>query len=158
MAGPKGQKVKKIISGGQTGVDRAALDFALENKIPCGGWCPRGRLAEDGEIAEVYPLKETGSSRYEKRTKKNVESSDGTLIIINDQPLSDGTTLTIKTCEKLQKPFLIIDSSQAGPDKEAFWGWVASNNVSALNVAGPRESSAKGIYDQSKTVLNMLWY
>ena len=158
MAGPKVQKIKKIISGGQTGVDRAALDFALENKIPCGGWCPRGKLAEDGEIAKIYPLKETRSSRYEKRTKKNVESADGTLIIINEQPLSDGTSLTMKICEKLQKPFLIIDSSRAGPDKKAFWDWVASNNISVLNVAGPRESSAKGIYGQSKTLLSMLWY
>jgi predicted Rossmann-fold nucleotide-binding protein len=73
--------IKRIISGGQTGVDRAALDVALELGIPCGGWCPKGRLAEDGSIDLRYPLKETNSSEYRERTEKNVEDSDGTLIL-----------------------------------------------------------------------------
>ena len=74
----------KIVSGGQSGVDRAALDFALENKIPCGGWCPKGRLAEDGRIHHRYPLRETSSTDYRVRTQANVEDSDGTLILYFD--------------------------------------------------------------------------
>ena len=87
--------VEKIISGGQTGADRAALDVALELKIPCGGWCPKGRRAEDGRIDDRYPLKETPSTDYRVRTRLNVEESDGTLVITRG-PLTGGTALTIK--------------------------------------------------------------
>ena len=87
--------LSRIISGGQTGVDRAALDAALEYNFPCGGWCPKGRLAEDGIISQKYPLKETESSEYEVRTKLNVRGSDGTLILTWGKP-TGGTTLTVE--------------------------------------------------------------
>jgi hypothetical protein len=84
----------KIISGGQTGVDRAALDAALALNIPCGGWCPKGRKAEDGPIPERYPLQETSSADYRVRTEKNVTDSDGTLILTRG-PVTGGTAYTV---------------------------------------------------------------
>ncbi len=87
--------IAKIISGGQTGVDRAALDVAIELELPCGGWCPRGRLAEDGTVPDRYPLQETRSAEYAERTERNVIDSDGTLIIAT-RPLTGGTALTVE--------------------------------------------------------------
>lgn len=98
----------KIISGGQTGVDRAALDFAIENKISCSGWCPKGRVAEDGKISEKYPLHETTSSDYHDRTKKNIEVSDATLIIHGGN-IDKGTKLTADLCSKLNKPVYSVN-------------------------------------------------
>ncbi|PSQ85488.1 MAG: molybdenum cofactor carrier, partial [Bacteroidetes bacterium QH_2_63_10] len=86
--------MRKIISGGQTGVDRAALDAALAFNVPVGGWCPKGRRAEDGQIPDRYPLEETPSEAYEQRTAWNVRDSDGTLII-TDGSLEGGTALTM---------------------------------------------------------------
>src|SRR5262245_50786528 len=94
--------VTKIVSGGQTGADRAALDVALELGLPCGGWCPRGRLAEDGPIASKYPLQETQSRDYPPRTKRNVQDSDGTLILTWGNP-DRGTILTAKLAQELGK-------------------------------------------------------
>src|SRR5437870_10377236 len=93
----------KIISGGQTGVDRAALDVALELGLPCGGWCPRGRRAEDGPIPERYPLQEMKSPAYPPRTARNVRDSDGTVILTRGQP-DRGTALTIELAERYRKP------------------------------------------------------
>ncbi len=152
------QVISKIISGGQTGVDRAALDFALGNNISCGGWCPKGRLAEDGEIPVKYPLQETVSQRYEKRTKKNVIDSDGTLIITDKEPLSLGTKLTMEICQKRQKPYLIVYSKPGADAGRQFWTWVSKNAISVLNIAGPRESTVPGIYEQSSLLLPLLWY
>lgn len=98
-----------LISGGQTGVDRAALDFALAMKIPCSGWCPAGRRAEDGPIAACYPLLEAASELYQQRTRLNVRDSDATLIIA-DGSSSNGTRLTIEYCQKMRKPFHIVNS------------------------------------------------
>ena len=97
-----------LISGGQTGVDRAALDFALAMKIPCSGWCPAGRRAEDGPIASCYPLLESASELYQQRTRLNVRDSDATLIIAGGSP-SHGTRLTIEYCQKMRKPFHIVN-------------------------------------------------
>ncbi|HSR12366.1 MAG TPA: putative molybdenum carrier protein, partial [Thermodesulfobacteriota bacterium] len=97
--------VKKIISGGQTGVDRAALDVALELGIPAGGWCPKGRRAEDGRIPDYYPLQEASSPEYPVRTQLNVEDSDGTLILYRNSP-AGGTALTIRLAKRLKKPHL----------------------------------------------------
>ncbi|MCD6446738.1 MAG: putative molybdenum carrier protein, partial [Candidatus Marinimicrobia bacterium] len=83
----------KIISGGQTGADRAGLDAAMELNIPVGGWCPKGRKSEDGPIDNKYPLQETTSGDYRVRTERNVKESDGTLIFTLGKP-TGGTALT----------------------------------------------------------------
>lgn len=97
----------KIICGGQSGVDRAALDFALKNGIQCGGWCPNGRLAEDGIIHVNYPLKESITSSYEERTMLNVRDADGTIIIYENET-DKGTQLTIDIAHSMNKPLIKI--------------------------------------------------
>ena len=143
--------VKKIVSGGQTGVDRAALDVALELGIPCGGWCPKGRLAEDGAIPESYPLVETPSAAYEERTGWNVRDSDGTLILATFPP-TGGTAYTLYLIEQYKRPFIAVDLDQVMDDvemsateAERVAVWMESEGVEVLNVAGPRESKQPGI-------------
>src|SRR5438309_2663708 len=101
-------KLLKVISGGQTGVDRGALDAALALQVECGGWCPAGRLAEDGTIPERYPVMELANAGYAERTARNVADSDGTLIISNGEPVG-GTRETVDRCIEMRKPHLIID-------------------------------------------------
>ena len=134
----------KIISGGQTGADRAALDFAIKHQIAVGGWCPKGRRAEDGIIDKRYPLSETNSRSYPIRTLKNIETSEGTLIIYL-QKFDAGTGLTLKLCKKLNKPHLVVKLSESA-NKHTLLNWINENKISVLNVAGPRESSENGIY------------
>jgi hypothetical protein len=98
----------KVISGGQTGVDRGALDAALALQVECGGWCPEDRLAEDGTIPKRYPVMELANAGYAERTARNVADSDGTLIISNGVPLG-GTRETVDRCIEMRKPHLIID-------------------------------------------------
>ena len=129
----------EIISGGQTGVDRAALDAALELGIPCGGWCPKGRKAEDGPIPERYPLKETDSSSYPVRTEMNVRDSDGTLILTWGRP-TGGTALTIRLARRHGKPCLVVDLKKP-PDPSSLRAWLEKKQIGVLNVAGPRESN-----------------
>lgn len=143
--------IDRLISGGQTGVDRAALDVALEVGIPCGGWCPRGRRAEDGRIPARFPLQECSSRNYAVRTRLNVVESDGTLILTRGS-LSGGTALTDSIARELGKPCLVIDlvvEFDAQPVEE----WIAENRIRTLNVAGPRESQQVGIYDQARDYL-----
>jgi len=147
--------LEKIISGGQTGVDRAALDAALELGIPCGGWCPKGRRAEDGEIDVRYPLRENFSTNYSARTERNVKESDGTLIISWGKP-TGGTALTITYAQKHKKPYLVVDLSQGG-DPEAVMQWGQSGKIEVLNVAGPRESEAPGIHDRAVKFLRRVF-
>ena len=109
MTAGKKYSIQMLISGGQTGVDRAALDFAMAMKIPCSGWCPAGRRAEDGPIADCYPLLEASSELYQQRTRLNVRDSDATLIIADSSP-SNGTRLTVEYCQKMRKPFHILNS------------------------------------------------
>ncbi|MEA1921498.1 MAG: putative molybdenum carrier protein [Pseudomonadota bacterium] len=137
----------KIISGGQTGVDRAALDTALKNNLPVGGWCPKGRRAEDGTIDLRYPLKETVSEKYQVRTELNVRESDGTLIICRGTP-SGGTALTIKIAREQGKALLIIDLLKQ-PTPEPVYQWILDNIISTINIAGPRESQSPGIYQET---------
>ena len=140
--------IEVIISGGQTGADRAALDAAIKLNIPHGGWCPKGRLAElGGTIPEKYLLKETPSSDYSERTKLNIRDSDGTLIFVPQMPLkvNDGTILTIQEVKDKNKPYIIIDLSHK-PDCHLIAEWVKINNIKVLNIAGPRESQSPGIY------------
>jgi predicted Rossmann fold nucleotide-binding protein DprA/Smf involved in DNA uptake len=146
----------KILSGGQTGVDRAALDFALKNSIVCGGWCPKWRIAEDGRIPEIYPLKEASSKSYSWRTELNVRDSDATLVISSGK-IRNGTELTIKIAAELGKPVMIIDLDRKDIFlEENFNNWLAENNVEILNIAGPRESSRPGIYEKSLKILEEL--
>src|SRR5271165_3429842 len=127
-------KRMKIVSGGQTGVDRAALDVALELALPCGGWCPRGRKAEDGAIPARYPLAETPAAEYAQRTEWNVRDADATLVLTRGKP-SGGTALTIDLARRLGKPCLVIDLDDQ-PDTGMVRTWIESQKVGVLNVAG----------------------
>lgn len=149
--------LRKIVSGGQTGVDRAALDVACELGIACGGWCPRGRRAEDGRIAEIYPLRETESADYSERTERNVEDADGTLVITNG-PITGGTALTVRCARRLGKPLLIVDLREGGAERwvRELQDWVLRNQIRVLNVAGPRESQQPGIYDAARRLLTVV--
>jgi Circularly permutated YpsA SLOG family len=144
-------KLEKIISGGQTGVDRAALDAALELGISCGGWCPKGRRAEDGIIPLKYPLEETSSPDYPQRTEFNIQDSNGTLILTWGPPLG-GTLLTLKLARKHRKPYQLMDLAEA-IDALSVREWISKNEITVLNVAGPRESEAPGIYARALNFL-----
>lgn len=143
--------IESIISGGQTGVDRAALDAALELGLPHAGWCPAGRRAEDGKIPGRYRLRETPGREYLQRTEWNVRDSDATLII-NVGRLEGGTAATWQFTRRYDRPCLIIDARQPLPEKE-FHDWLRQYDVHRLNVAGPRESRHPGIYEQTKNCL-----
>ena len=131
----------KIISGGQTGVDRGALDAALKLGVGCGGWCPAGRQAEDGIIPERYPVIELENGGYAERTAKNVVDSDGTLIISNVEPMG-GTRETIERCIEKNKPYLIINYREmsTAEAKEKALKFLQNQHIRCLNVAGPRSS------------------
>ncbi len=152
---------KTIVSGGQTGVDRAALDVARALGLSCGGWCPRGRRAEDGPIAEHYPMRETADADYGERTRLNVRDSDGTLVLTRGPP-SGGTAATIAVARDLERPVLVIDLAEPGPRAaEHVRTWIAQQSTAVLNVAGPRESTLPGIYAEAarflRTVLDPGW-
>src|SRR3954470_4737331 len=126
--------IRRIVSGGQTGVDRAALDVALEQGMDCGGWCPQGRRAEDGPIPEHYPLQETPWDGYPQRTEWNVRDSDGTLILTYGE--SDrGTALTVELVQRKKKPYFVVDVT-GEVDANAIRAWAEANGVRVLNVAG----------------------
>ncbi|WP_447972980.1 putative molybdenum carrier protein [Nitrospira sp. Kam-Ns4a] len=146
--------VRKIVSGGQTGVDRAALDAALELGLPCGGWCPKGRRAEDGPIPLHYPLTETPSDDYAQRTEWNVRDSDGTLVLTRGAP-TEGTAYTIQVAARLKKPCLVVDLD-GEPPEAAVRTWLKAHRLETLNVAGPRESKAPGIYAEAARFLRAL--
>ena len=136
----------KIISGGQTGVDRAALDFAIRQGLEHGGWCPRGRLAEDGAIPPIYRLCETDSAEYDERTEKNVLDSDATLIVARAKELSGGTAFTRTCAEQRRRPLLVVcERDGLSPGAAALSKFLMQNKVRTLNVAGPRESQAPGL-------------
>ena len=146
-----------VISGGQTGVDRAALDVALALGLACGGWCPRGRAAEDGPIDLRYPLRETAGADPAQRTRLNVRDADGTLILAPGEP-SGGTALTRRIAIEMGKPHLVIDPAQA-PAEDAcaeIRRWIDDHDINVLNVAGPRESECPGIYGQARRLLTAL--
>jgi len=146
--------IKKIVSGGQTGVDRAALDVALQHDMVCGGWCPKGRRAEDGRIDERYPLEETPQRNYVQRTEWNVRDSDGTLILCRGKP-GGGTAQTIAIATAIHKPLLVVDLDEE-TDIAAIRGWLEQHDICVLNIAGPRESQAPGIYRETLALLNRL--
>ncbi len=141
----------KIISGGQTGVDRAALDAAMATGITHGGWCPRGRLAEDGIIPAHYQLCETESTEYAVRTERNVVDSDATLLLCRG-PLTGGTELTRRLAIKHKRPHLIVNLLE-NPQPSAVADWLKAIRAVTLNVAGPRESQNPGIAKEAKDFL-----
>ncbi len=145
--------LEKIISGGQTGADRAALDFALEHKIPHGGWCPLGRLAEDGPIPDEYRLKETQSGNYSLRTEWNVRDSDGTVIFSRAAVLTGGSGLTAKFCKQWKRPFIHVSEAKTKNPARALVEFIDDNRIQNLNVAGPRDSTEFGIGEFVRTVL-----
>lgn len=146
--------IEIIVSGGQTGVDRAALDAALEFGVPCGGWCPKGRLAEDGQIPAHYPLCETPAEDYAERTEWNVRDSDGTLVLTWGPP-TGGTGFTINCARQLAKPIVVVDLKNS-PDPRDVIAWIESNSISILNVAGPRASHDRRIYRSALAFLRVL--
>ncbi len=146
--------LQKIVSGGQTGVDRAALDTALAHDVPVSGWCPKGRRAEDGRIPDRYPLNETPSEAYEQRTAWNVRDSDGTLII-TDGTLEGGTALTMTEAERQGRPVLHVRTTDPVP-VPMIRAWGEDHDVRVLNVAGPRASEVDGIYEEARALLAAL--
>lgn len=140
-----------VVSGGQTGVDRAALDVALALDLPVRGWCPAGRWAEDGTIPERYPLRETPSAGVDQRTEWNVRDSDGTLVLTRGEP-AGGTLLTIDLAQRMNRPVFVADVDHP-PAADAVRAWVAAMGIRTLNVAGPRESEAPGIGAAAEAVL-----
>ncbi len=140
----------RVVSGGQTGVDRAALDAALQLGLPIGGWCPSGRRAEDGRIPGCYGLDETPARHYAERTEWNVRDSDATLILHRGD-LTGGTSLTAKLARRYGRPLLVRDVTVPLDVAEAV-AWLRRHRVGRLNCAGPRESGAPGIYRQAKAL------
>jgi hypothetical protein len=156
--------IRKIISGGQTGADRAALDVAIELGIPHDGWIPKGRRTEDGRLPDIYRLKETLSIDYSQRTELNVLDSDGTLIISHGK-LTEGSALSVKLAKKHRKPCLHIDvgeicKANATEFKavEIIGSWIELRGISTLNVAGPRASKDPRIYEAVTRILKGLLY
>lgn len=144
----------KIVSGGQTGVDRAALDVAMDLGLEVGGWCPQGRRAEDGTLPARYPLQETPLPFLSQRTEWNVRDSDGTLILYRGM-IGGGTHLTAELARRYGRPLLELDLS-ASEDTGKVWQWLERHPISILNVAGPRESGESGIQAQAQVFLRKL--
>ena len=150
---------QKIVSGGQTGADRGALEAALALGRPCGGWCPKGRRAEDGRIPDRYPLQEHESRAYQARTEANVLDSDGTLVFTRGKP-SGGTALTIRLAQQHKKPLLVVSLDGAvQPEAVAahIRRWGETHRVRVLNVAGPRESEKPGMQRAVEIVMRRVF-
>ncbi len=143
-----------IISGGQSGVDRAALDAALDAGVACGGWCPKGRLAEDGPIPARYPLQELGGG-YRQRTLRNLQEADGTVIVYFGTP-SGGTELTLASCIKHKRPYLLIDAEafSVALAVERLRAFVRQRGIGVLNVAGPRASGEPLAWDYTYRIIS----
>jgi hypothetical protein len=148
---------ERVVSGGQTGVDRAALDAALEAGLPCGGFVPKGRRAEDGPIPERYPLQECGTPDYAVRTELNVIHSDATLIL-NRGKLDGGSSATVEFCQEHDKPCSVVQLEQvsAGQAAISIRYFLSQAKPRTLNVAGPRESKCPGIYQAALDLLRLV--
>jgi len=142
----------RIVSGGQTGADRAGLDAALQLNMPCGGWCPAGRRADDGPLPSLYPLTETPDRGYLQRTEWNVRDSDGTVLLVWRQLMpGGGTDRTKQFAIKHGRPWLVLDVSKSDPD--ALVAWCVKHGLKSLNVAGPREDAKSPVYEPSLQLL-----
>jgi len=149
-------KAVKIISGGQTGVDRAALDVALRHGINCGGWCPAGRLDEFGKIPDHYPVRELQGGGFSERTLQNVKDSNGTVVIYPVE-LRGGTEQTIRFCVAVERPYQLIDASTVATEDAAklIADFVCNDKIDILNIAGPRQSEWPEGYDYISRVLEI---
>lgn len=147
--------IRRVVSGGQTGVDRGALNAAIALNIEHGGWCPRGRLAEDGRIAEAYNLQETVEAEYSVRTERNVIDSCGTLLLFKGR-LQRGSLLTYRYTQKHNRPVHRVRLDQP-VSFQMIQHWLISHDVHVLNVAGPRESSSPGIELESQKLIERLF-
>ncbi len=148
----KSFRVRRIISGGQTGADRGALDAAIQLGVEHGGYCPAGRRAEDGRIPERFRLIETESSDYAARTEKNVLSADGTLLITRGAP-TGGSALTAALARKHDRALLHLDLGSEREPVPIIREWIAARRIGCLNVAGPRESGCPGIAQDVRALL-----
>lgn len=146
----------KIISGGQTGVDRAALDVTLKHGIYCGGWCPAGRLDEFGRIPDRYPVEELEEGSFAERTLQNVKDSEGTIVIYFNE-LQGGTDYTVRCCKQLQHPHKLINAANLSPQAAAklIVDFVHEYKIDVLNVAGPRQSEWPEGYEYAFRALEM---
>lgn len=145
-------RLAKIISGGQTGADQGALDAALLNEFPVGGWCPHGRRTEDGLLPPRFSfLVETPETNYVQRTAWNVRDSDGTLMV-HKGSWGPGTRKTADLARGSRKPFVMIDI-RGRTALDEFWSWLLANDIACLNVAGPRESGAPGMYESTRAFI-----
>ena len=144
----------KIVSGAQTGVDRAALDAALESNVEACGWCPEGRLSEDGIISEKYPVQELPNSGYIQRTRQNVIDSDGTVIIYFGYPYG-GTEQTISFCIQESKPYVLIDAEELSIERASIKinKFIRERSVLIMNVGGPRAGGEPRAYEYAKKVI-----
>jgi hypothetical protein len=147
-----------FISGGQTGIDRAVLDFCLSKGLRCGGWCPEGRTAEDGTIDLKYPLRELPGASYEERTLANVADGDATVILFHGT-LSGGTLRSHEFARKLNKPVLLIDLEELPREKAAarFLEFVRQAKASKVNFSGPRQSEWSKAYDRCISFLTAIY-
>jgi hypothetical protein len=147
-------EIARIVSGGQTGADRGGLDAAIELGIEHGGWCPHGRLAEDGAIAARYRLTETESPEYRVRTERNVTDSDGTALFTRGEP-TGGSALTAALAKRHGRPMLHIDLDGCDDDAagELLLEWLARHAIATLNIAGTRESGCPGLCEDVRRVL-----
>jgi Circularly permutated YpsA SLOG family len=152
---PGATPVERLVSGAQTGADRAALEFALSHGLPHGGWCPKGRRAEDGRIPPRYALIETPSQDYAQRTRWNVRDSDATLIISGSPTLTGGSAYTRRCAEELAKPWLHVHPGNDDP--KTIKDFLERHRVKTLNIAGPRESTEPGITEYAAAVLERLF-
>ena len=149
--------IDRLVSGGQTGVDRAAFDVALELDVPMGGWVPLGRIDENGFIPDRYPgLRETDSAEPAVRTERNVRDSDATLLVSHGE-LAGGSALTVQACGRLGRPVLHVDLGLQSADEAArrIRRWIADLDPRVLNVAGPRHSEDPTVYDAACEVLRL---
>jgi len=151
--------IRKIISGGQTGADQAALDAAIKLGIPHGGWIPKGRLTEKGPLSSKYDLKEMPATGYASRTEQNVIDSNGTLIVSHGE-LTEGSDYTRKMALKHQRPWLHVNLNKTPAFKAAtlIRAWIMENTIEILNVAGPRESKDDRIYQDVLKIIESTYY
>ena len=148
--------LRRIVSGGQTGADRGALDAAIDLGVEHGGYCPAGRRAEDGQIPDRYRLVATASADYAERTERNVVESDGTLLVTRGAP-AGGSALTAALTRRHVRPLLHIDLDEPaapGEREAAIREWLAARRIQILNVAGPRESGCPGIAHEVRALLH----